>query len=273
MAGSYLVRWVNAGGIKTRYLTSGEGDPVLLIHGGGAGVSAIHNWQNSMGPLAEAGFSVYAPEVVGLGLTDKPPDGNGIDAKVKHVRNFIDTLCLERVCVVGNSMGGRIALGIACDSPDRVKRMVLMGSTGLPLKPSPELGLLRGYKPSREKMREMVKAFCFDPSIVTEEVVEARYQMSLLPGAQEAYEGFMSRSSEMAMEEKLPSIKTPALLIWGRQDKIVPLELGEKMVRLLPNARLEVIDRCGHWVQVEQSDTFNRLVIGFLKGKGGEGSV
>jgi len=273
MSQAYLERWVNAGDIKTRYLTSGNGETLILLHGGGAGVSAVHNWQNSMGPLADAGFSVYAPEIVGFGMTDKPADGNTVAAKVQHVKNFIDALCLDKVNLVGNSLGGRISLGVASDWPGRVKRMILMGSAGMRLEPSPALKQLFGYTPSKEKMRQMVETFCYDASAVTDEMIDLRYQLSLLPGAQDAYEGFMkgisdpTRPSEMNIEEKLPGIKTPTLLIWGKHDKIVPLSSGERMAQLLPNARLEVLDKCGHWTQIEQTQKFNQLVIDFMKGQ------
>jgi pimeloyl-ACP methyl ester carboxylesterase len=272
MGKTYLERWIKAGGVKTHYLTSGNGEPVILLHGGGAGVSAVHNWQDSMGPLAEAGFSVYAPEVVGFGLTDKPEEGDTVDAKVQHVKDFIDSLCLERFRLVGNSMGGVISLRIGADWAERVESIVLMGSPGVRFVPPPELRQLFAYTPSREKMKAMVETFCYDPSVVNDEMIELRYQMSLLPGAQESYERLMrgmsnTQGGAMNMEAQLPEINTPTLLIWGKQDKIVPLELGETMVKLLPNARLEVIDKCGHWVQIEHSQTFNKMVIDFFIGR------
>ena len=271
MSKPYLHRWVNAAGVKTHYLTSGEGEPIILLHGGGAGVSAVHNWQHSMGPMAEAGFSVYAPEVVGFGLTDKPTNGNGIQAKIDHVKNMIDALCLDKVNLVGNSMGGRISLGIALEWPDRVNKMVLMGSGGMPLtKPSPELAELFSYKPSMENMRKMVEGFCYDGSVITDDMLEMRLKMSNLPGAQEAYEAFMkgvadpNERQQMDVSTELHKINTEALLIWGKQDRVIPLSMGEEMVKLLPNARLEVIDKCGHWVQIEHAAKFAGMVTKFF---------
>jgi len=271
MASVYLERWIRAGGIKTHYITSGNGEAVILLHGAAAGFSAIHNWRNSMGPLAEAGFCVYALEIVGFGLTDKPEDGNTFEAKVQHVKDFIDVLCLDKVNLVGNSMGGRISLEVALDWPERVRRMVLMGSGGIRMEPTPSFRQLFSYTPSKEKMKQIVESFCYDPSLVTDEMVELKYQMSLLPGAQEAYGAFMKKLSDREyiarsyLGDKLPNIKTPTLLIWGKQDRILPLEQGEKMASLLPNARLEIIDRCGHWVEFEHSQMFNRMVSDFFK--------
>lgn len=273
MAKPYLHRWVNAAGIKTHYLTSGEGDPIILLHGGGAGVSAVHNWQHSMGPMADAGFSVFAPEVVGFGLTDKPTNGNGILAKIDNVKQMIDALCLDKVNLVGNSMGGRISLGIAMDWPDRINKIVLMGSGGMPLlKPSPELATLFSYKPSKENMRKMVEGFCYDGSVITDEMIDMRLQMSNLPGAQAAYEAFMKgiadpqERQQMDVSAELHKVKTECLLIWGKQDKVIPLSMGEEMVKMLPNARLEVIDKCGHWVQIEHASKFASMVTRFFKG-------
>ena len=226
-----------------------------------------------MGPLAEAGFSVYAPDIVGFGLSDKPADGNTVEAKAQHVKNFIDAVCLESFSLVGNSLGGRLSLGIAWDWPKRVKRLILTGSVGLRLEPTPELRLLLGYTPSKEKMRQLCETLWYDPSLISDEMIESRYQLSLAPDAQAAYEGFMkvisdrNVPSQIIIEEKLPEIHTSTLLIWGKHDRVVPPKLGQRMVELLPNARLEVFEKCGHWVQVEQSRKFNQLVVEFMRGQ------
>jgi pimeloyl-ACP methyl ester carboxylesterase len=250
---------------------------VILLHGGGAGVSAVDNWHQSIGPIADAGFSVYAPEMIGFGMTDKPTDGNTVDAKVRHVKDFIDLLCLDKVGLIGNSLGGRVALGIALDWPTRIKRLVLTGSAGMRLEPSPMLKQLISYTPSKQKMRQLVEALFHDPSLVTDQMIESRYQLSLLPGAQEAFEGFFKAASDpkhrgaMDIEDKLPQIQTPALLIWGKQDRAIPVEVGKWMAELLPNARLKVLDNCGHWTQLEQTQKFNQLVINFITGNQPEG--
>lgn len=276
MAKNYLERWVNAAGIKTFFITSGDGKPVILLHGSATGVSASHNWAKSMGAFAAAGFSVYAPEVVGYGRTDKPAWANNIEAKVKNIVDFMDALCLEEAYFVGNSMGGRLSLGIAADWPKRVKKMVLLGSAGLSLEQAPDAVKSVHERvmspPSREKMRRLFEFLCYDASIITEEMIDERYELSLLPGAQEALESFMKGMIGQNgavdlwdMESRVPSIKTPALVISGKYDKIVPTSLMERMVGLLPNARLEVIDKAGHWAQVEQPDRFHELAIGFFK--------
>ena len=270
MKNVYLNRWVKAGEVKTHYLTSGEGEPVILLHGGGPGVSAVHQWRHNMGPLADAGFSVYAPEVVGYGLTDKPANGNSMEAKVKHVKDFIDALCLEKVFLVGNSLGGMISHGVAIDWPDRVKRLVLLGGGAIRSRQPPQgLKNLIDYSPSKENIRSICESLCLDPSFVTDEMVEQRYQMSLLPGAQEAFQAFMDRLKNGTwlgdMENRLGEITTPTLLIWGKQDRMVPLDLGKKLEKQLPNARLEVVENAGHWVQIEHSQKFNALTIEFFQ--------
>lgn len=272
MTTEYLGRWINAGGVKTYFLTSGDGEPVVLLHGSAAGVSAVHNWQHSMSPLARAGFSVYAPEFVGYGRTEKPAWANNIEAKEKHILDFMDALCLECVYLVGNSMGGRVSLGIAASRPDRVKKMVLLGSAGLRLaRPSKDVLEIPNFRPSKGTMRKMLEYIYYDKSIVTEEMLEQRYQMSLLPGADQALKSFMKGFVEADgslhlwdMESSLPKIKLPTLLLWGKGDRLVPVSLGEKMSKILPNARLVVIDKCGHSVQIEHPQKFNDLVINFF---------
>ncbi|MGH7905462.1 MAG: alpha/beta fold hydrolase [Candidatus Binataceae bacterium] len=264
-----LDRWVNAGGVRTHYLTAGHGEPILLLHGAGMGVSAEHNWRGSTAVLTEKGFSVYAPDIVGFGESDKPAGGNTIESKVQHVKNFIDVLCLERFHLLGNSLGGRITLGIAHDWPHRVKRAILSGAAGLAISFSPVLRSLAEYHPSKEKMREYLTNLCYDSALVTDEMVDKRYRLSLLPGAREAYSKFISSANSAegmtkGVEEMLPRIQTPTLLIWGKQDRVVPPEIGQKMAALLPNSRLEIIDECGHWAQIEHPDHFHQLVGDFL---------
>ena len=270
MANTFLERWINVNGIRTRYITSGDGEPIIMLHGGGAGVSGQHNWERSMGPLAAAGYSVFAPEIAGFGMSDKPKSAYSVSGKIDHIQGFIDAMCFDKVCLVGNSMGGRISLWITVNRPEQVRRLILMGPGGMQFETTPALKQTFGYTPSREKMRAMMETFCYDPTIVSDEQVELRYQMSLQPGAQEAYEGFAKSRKEPAdvakldIEPHLADIKTPTLLLWGKQDPVIPVAVGERMAALLPNVEFEIIDRCGHWIQIEHADRFNQLVIEFL---------
>jgi pimeloyl-ACP methyl ester carboxylesterase len=183
---------------------------------------------------------------------------------------FLDALGLERVAIVGNSLGGRIALAMAGQHPERVERMVLMGAPGVGMTLTEGLKALRAYQPSEENMRRLLlDCFAVDKSIITDDLVRTRYEASVAPGAFEAYQDmFFSpehAGSQLGItEEQASAIGTRTLLLHGLQDKVVPVEVAWTMLRLLPNADLAVFAKCGHWTQIERADDFNNLVGDFL---------
>lgn len=261
---------IDAGGIKTSYLEAGSGQPVIMLHGSGPGVSATANWQYNIGPLAER-FHVLAPDIVGFGATERPEDiVYSLRSWTDHVWAFLDAHGIERVSVVGNSLGGRIALQMATDHPERIRRMVLMGSPGVGMTPTDGLAALRAYEPSHEAMRTLLRTyFAVDPELITDELVEIRYEASIADGAFEAYRAMFSdprhKGSELAITaEEVRQIGTPTLLVHGREDKVVPLAVSVAMLDLLPNADLHVFSRCGHWTQIERADEFSSLVSDYL---------
>lgn len=273
MAEESLDRWIKVGGIKTHYLTNGDGEPVILLHGGALGVSARENWHRNLGPLANGGYSVYAPEIVGSGETDKPAGCHTIAAKIRHIEDFIDALCLEKVFLVGNALGASLALALAHHQPNRVRAVVVMGGPGAPHgRASTSLNRLTAIANAytREGIRESLRTLCSDQSLITDEIVERRFRLAQLPGAREAFSAFISSpdggpSMWDRVQGLLPEIRQPVLLIWGEEDRILPLELARKLLPQLPNARLEIIDNCGHWAQIECPETFNRLVLEFFE--------
>jgi pimeloyl-ACP methyl ester carboxylesterase len=267
-------RTIDAGGILTHYHDAGTGDPVLLLHGSGPGVSAWANWQHNIPALAQQ-YRVIAPDLVGFGYTQRPADVYySLKTWVDHVWAFLDALGIEKASLVGNSLGGRIGLDMARQHPERLERLVLMGAPGVGMTLTPGLKALREYQPSTENMRSMLlDCFAVDPAIITDDLVRERYEASVAPGAFEAYRDmfFSGRhaGSELGItEEQARAVSTRALLIHGREDKVVPVDVAWNMVRLLPDADLAVFARCGHWTQIERADDFNRLVGGFLAAPG-----
>jgi pimeloyl-ACP methyl ester carboxylesterase len=261
-----------AGGINTHYHDVGprDGAPVLMLHGSGPGVSAWANWRLNMDALAAAGNRVLAPDLVGFGYTDRP-DGvyYSLDTWSKQVFDFMDALGVPKAAIVGNSLGGRIALDMAGAQPERVSRMVLMGAPGLGMTLTEGLKALRAYEPSEENMRRLLlDCFAVDPSIITDDLVATRYAASMAPGMYETYlEMFSDRhgASNLGItEEQVRAIPTRTLLIHGREDKVVPVEVSWNMVRALPDADLTVFAHCGHWTQIERAEDFNAAVSGFL---------
>ena len=265
-------RTIDAGGIITHYHDSGAGDPVLLLHGSGPGVSAWANWQHNRPALAQR-YRVIAPDIVGFGSTERPADVHySLQTWEQHVWSFLDALGLEQTSLVGNSLGGRIGLAMAARHPERLDRMVLMGAPGVGMTLTPGLRALREYQPSPENMRRMlIDCFAVDPAIITDELVQDRYEASVAPGAFEAYRDmfFSDRhaGSELGItEDEARAVPTRTLLLHGREDKVVPVDVAWNMVRLLPDADLSVFARCGHWTQIERAADFNTLVASFLGG-------
>lgn len=262
---------IDAGGIRTSYLEAGSGEAVLMLHGSGPGVSGTANWQLNIGPLSQR-FRVLAPDIVGFGATERPDDiVYSLRSWTDHVWAFLDAHGITRTAIVGNSLGGRIALQMASDHPERISRMVLMGSPGVGMTPTEGLAALRAYEPSHEAMRQLLKNFfAVDPNLITEDLVTIRYEASIADGAYEAYRAMFfdpkHKGSELAITaEEVGAIATPTLLIHGREDKVVPLAVSVAMLGLLPNADLHVFSRCGHWTQIERADEFSALVADYLE--------
>lgn len=265
-AGDFVV----AGGINTHYHDVGSGDPVLLLHGSGPGVSAWANWQHTI-PALSAHARVLALDVVGYGETERPDDARySLRSWTDHVWAFLDALGLQKVSIVGNSLGGRIALQMAEDDQERIDRLVLMGSPGVGMTVTDGLKALRAYEPSPDNMRALLTDyFAVDTSIITDELVRIRYEASAAPGAHEAYRlmFFDPRhgGNELGItENQVRAVTAPTLVVHGREDKVVPPEVSWTMSRLLPDADLHVFAHCGHWTQIERADEFNTLVDHFL---------
>lgn len=266
-AGSF----VDVGDISTHYHDLGSGAPVLLLHGSGPGVSAWANWQLAIPALAESA-RVIALDLVGFGASSRPDSVRySLRTWTDHAWGFLDALGIDQVSVIGNSLGGRIALQMAEDNQARLDRLVLMGSPGVGMTMTDGLQALRGYEPSHDAMRTMLKTyFAVDPDLITDDLVQIRYEASAAPGAHEAYRTMFFHpdhaGSQLAItEEQVRAVTVPTLLVHGREDRVVPLEVSSKMLQLLPNADLHVFSRCGHWTQIERSGEFNRVVADFLQ--------
>jgi pimeloyl-ACP methyl ester carboxylesterase len=261
---------IDAGGIDTSYLEAGSGDPVIMLHGSGPGVSALANWQHNIPTLAQR-FHVLAPDIVGFGGTERPADiVYSLRAWTDHVWAFLDAHGIDKTAIVGNSLGGRIALQMASDRPEWISRMVLMGSPGVGMSLTEGLQALRVYEPSHDAMRALLRNyFAVDPTLITDELVAIRYEASVADGAYEAYRAmfFDPRHKGSALgitEDEVRAITTPTLLVHGREDQVVPVQVSVTMLGLLPNADLHVFSACGHWTQIERADEFSALIADYL---------
>ncbi|MFE4754989.1 alpha/beta fold hydrolase [Streptomyces mirabilis] len=265
-------RTIDVNGIATNYHDHGSGDPVLLIHGSGPGVSAWANWRLTIPELAKQ-HRIIAPDILGFGYTQRP-DGVRYDADtwLAHLVGLLDTLGIDRVAVIGNSFGGSLALRLATRYPDRVNRLILMGSVGVLFPITPGLDAVWGYEPSVQNMRRLLDVFAYDRGFATDELAELRYRASTRPGVHEVYAAMFpaprqDKVTAMAVpEQDIAALPHETLIVHGRDDQVIPLAASCRLLDLIPNSRLHVFARCGHWVQIEHADRFNALVEGFLTG-------
>jgi 2-hydroxy-6-oxo-octa-2,4-dienoate hydrolase len=259
---------VDAGGVKTNYLEVGEGPPVVLVHGSGPGVTAYANWRLNMPALASR-FRVLAPDMAGFGLSDKP-GRYGMRGWVDQLTGFLDALGLDRVSLVGNSFGGGLAIRLAVEHPERVDRLVLMGSVGVVFPITEGLDFVWGYQPSVENMRRTLDYFAYSRQLVTDELAEVRYRAATGPGVQDAFAAMFPAPRQrwvdaMATpEEQIRGIPHETLIVHGRDDRVIPVDNAYRLARLIDRSELHVFGRCGHWTQIEWADEFNALLVRFL---------
>jgi len=261
---------IDVNGISTNYHDTGSGAPVLLLHGSGPGVSAWANWRLTMPVLAKRN-RVLAPDMVGFGYTERP-EGVAYDKATwqAHILGFLDGLGLDRVSIVGNSYGGGLAMALAISHPDRVDKLVLMGSAALHFEITPALDEIWGLDPSVAAMRRALDLFAWDRSLVSDELAQVRHRAFARPGVHEAYAAMFPPPRQrwvdaMASDPAdVARVRHETLVIHGREDRVVPVSASMEIFGLLPNAQLHVFGRCGHWTQLEYADQFSRLVADFL---------
>ena len=259
-----------AAGITTNYLTAGDGKPVLLLHGSGPGVTAYANWRLTIPALSQH-LRVIAPDLVGFGFTERPEGVSyDMDTWVGQAIGLLDALDIERAHLVGNSFGGALALALASRHPDRVERLVLMGSVGVPFEITDGLDRVWGYEPSIAQMRELLDLFAYSRELVSDELAEVRYRASIQPGFQESFAAMFPAPRQrwvdamVTPDEDLARLPHPTLVVHGRDDLIIPPANALHLLDTIPDVRLHIFGRCGHWTQIEHADEFNRLVVSFL---------
>ena len=265
-----IAKTIDVNGIATNYHDVGEGAPVVLIHGSGPGVTAWANWRTTI-PALSSKFRVIAPDILGFGYTERP-DGVEYNSATwtDHLVGLLDALGLDKVSIVGNSFGGSLALNIATKYPERVDRLVLMGSVGVPFDITPGLDAVWGFEPSLPAMRKLLDVFAYDRTLVNDELAELRLAAATRPGVQEAFSAMFPAPrqrgvDEMAVDENLISALThETLIVHGRDDQVIPLSNSLRLLELIDRSQLHVFGQCGHWVQIEHATRFNSQVAAFL---------
>jgi 4,5:9,10-diseco-3-hydroxy-5,9,17-trioxoandrosta-1(10),2-diene-4-oate hydrolase len=263
------------------YDEAGQGPVTVMLHGGGPGASGMSNFGRNL-PAFAGHFRTLVVDQPGYGKSDKPPvEGNYFTFAADALKTLLDELGIEKTHLVGNSLGGGTAVRFALTYPERAGRLVLMAPGGLSLNvfaPDPTEGVRRLAEfgappgPSREKMAAFLRTLVFDQHLVTDELIEERYAVASDPAALRAMASMGASFFDPASYEQgllwreAHRLRQRVLLIWGREDRVNPVDGALVALKLIRRAQLHVFGGCGHWVQLEKAAEFNRLAIGFLEG-------
>ena len=270
-------QYVNLGSTgSVHYVKAGQGPPLVLLHGLGVSVAT---WHNNFSAFASR-YTVYAPDLPGHGDTDKPDIAYGLDVGVEFLPRFLDILGLDgNVTLMGNSAGGMVAAASALRQPDRFRVLVLISPVGL----GRELGLpirlaslpLIGkplHKLDGKSKTRFVQRIFHDESVLPLEAHRELVRVRSIPEARRTELGVIRRNGTFRGLRKslvipyhdLLNLPLPTLLVWGRQDKIIPVKHAQQAAEQYPAMEVRIFQDCGHWPHMEQSEAFNEVVLAFL---------
>jgi len=262
---------VDAGGLTTRFLRSGEGEPVLMLHGTSGHLEAF---MRNIAPLTDA-YSCHAIDMMGHGYSDAPKEPYRIARYVQHVIDYMDAVGLDRAHFIGESLGGWVAARLAADYPDRVHSLILVAPGGTVANPE----VMERIKGSTKRAvtsddagltRERLELLMHDPRLVTDELVDIRHAIYHQPRFVAnidkllALQEMANRVPDLLTEDQLGSIACPTLVVWGAENPFGQVPEGRKLAESIPGATLVVYGDCGHWPQFEQSNRFNVDARAFL---------
>jgi 4,5:9,10-diseco-3-hydroxy-5,9,17-trioxoandrosta-1(10),2-diene-4-oate hydrolase len=276
-------RYAEAGGMRLHYYEAGPdaGPPVVMLHGGGPGASAWSNFGPNLSVFAER-FRTLLVDQPGFGQSARPPvTGSYFTFSADALAALLTELGIERVHLIGNSLGGGTAVRFALNYPERAGRLVLMGPGGLSLNlfaPDPTEGVKRLMEfsappgPTRAKLEAFLRTLVCDQRLVTDELIDERFAAASDPEALAAMASLgasffnPAHAEEGLLWREAHRLRQRVLLIWGREDRVNPLDGALVALKTIRRAQLHVFGGCGHWAQLEKFDEFNRLVISFLEG-------
>ncbi len=256
-------------GLRVRYVELGQGQPTIFIHGSAPGASAWSNFKGNMPEFAAAGHRAIGLDLIGYGQSSKPRDRKYTLAfHVSAVRALVKQLNLDPVNIVGNSLGGAVAMRFALEEPERVRKLVLLAPGGL----GPKLRYLRmsGIRSmmwallgpggvTKEKLARTFRLQVFDQGLITDELLEER-----LAVAKTQPREVLSTLDIGNLLPRLGEITQPVLALWGVHDNFCPVDTAPLLARGVPNCRILLLSQCGHWAQVEHRMAFNEEAIRFL---------
>lgn len=270
---SFEQGYLDAGGVRTRYLRSGtRGAPVLvMLHGTGGHAECYSRNLAAHGEY----FDTYAIDMVGHGWSDKPDRPYEIAVYVDHLRAVLDALGAERAHISGESLGGWVAARFALAHPERVARLCLNTTGGATMNPAVMEKIKASSRaavenPSWEAVHARLAWLMADPASVTDDLVACRQAIYRQPGFRQALENILVlqepdiRQRNNLSDAEWAAIRAPTLVVWTSHDPTAPEAVGQRIAALIPDARFALMQDCGHWPQFEDAATFNRLHIDFL---------
>jgi pimeloyl-ACP methyl ester carboxylesterase len=263
-----------------RYHEAGEGPVLLLLHGSGPGVTGWRNFRGNLAFFAEH-FRCLVLEFPGFGVSDDFGGHPMLDAQ-SAVPAFVDALGLDRVDIIGNSMGGGVGINFAINHPDRIGKLLTIGGIGTNIySPGPSEGirLLQEFTedPTRQRLVDWLNSMVYDPALVTETLINERWELATDPETLASARRMYGKAAFAAMTKMMRNadfplpwaimhkVKAPTLLTWGRDDRVSPLDMSLIPMRTIPNAELHVFPNCGHWVMIEQKQAFESTALSFLQ--------
>ncbi|MBC8650817.1 alpha/beta fold hydrolase [Pseudomonas sp. MTM4] len=256
-------------GLTLHYLDIGEGPIVVWLHGSGPGASGYSNFKGNYPVFEQAGYRNIIVDLPGFGRSDKPADAQyHLDFFITHLHALLDSLGIDRCTLLGNSLGGAIALGTALAHPERVEKLILLAPGGVEERETyfKMKGIQRMVETFAagpmgiEQMRHVMQLQVFDPSNLTEAILAERAAVAPSQPA-----NLFSTMLVPNMTERLGELNCPIFGFWGSDDVFNPPSGVFKLLEHARNARFTLLNRCGHWVQVEHPELFNRQCLEFLQ--------
>lgn len=260
-----------ANGYRIHYLDEGEGEVVVFLHGSGPGASGYSNFKGNYRHLVAAGYRCIIPDHIGYGFSDKPADvDHPLSFFVECIKQTLDAAGVTTCTLVGNSLGGAVALGLALDYPDLVEKLVLMAPGGLSeladYQQMPGMQKVFAVFGSGEPVTPAVMkdlfatGLMYNPEHATDELVAERMQiMEIMNGH------VMATMKVPVLVDRLAEIDCPVLGFWGMNEQMMPENGIMAMAKNMKHLRFILVTECGHWVMVEHEDMFNRACLDFLQ--------
>ena len=272
-------RYIKISNVNTRYWAEGnKGSNVILIHGLGASADI---WMHNISAIA-SGYRVYAPDLVGFGRSDKPDVKYSPSYMSTFINDFMTALDIKDACLIGQSLGGGIALVNQLHFPGMVQKLVLVDSAGLGrdmplvmrLATVPVMGELM-LMPSRAGMAFVLRHLVYDPSVITDKLIDIHFDINFNRGGAKTVLNVLRACATIhgarpdvldSVMQHLDNIKIPTLIIWGREDRLFPVMHACFAKEKMPDSYLYIFDRCGHMPNFERPEEFNTVVLNFLAG-------